>query len=461
MSQNKKVVKYKKPFQLNIGILIFVIVFIYFIFNIYSYLTTTHISVYEVGQGTIAENNIYHGLILREEYVYRSPYAGALNFYVKEAGKVSKDNLVYSVDESGDVSRRIAEAGRESLILNADNLEEISEAISDFQFAYNAQNFYQVYAFQENLNSTLDEAFQLNALNSISEYAAGASDTFHRITSDIPGIVVYYTDGYENVTVDEIEPDMFYLPAYKKTSSKQTSSIAVGEPVYKLITSEKWNIVIPIEHELATELAEEDTIQIRFAKDDKKTYATYEILSKDDFDYLVLTLKSSMIRYARERFVEVELMLAEETGLKIPNSAITEKEFYTIPKEYFTKGGDSTRDGLIRERRDEKGQVHTEFVLPTIYYETEDFYYIDSENVLANDLILKPDSKDTYRVATDTALLQGVYNINKGYAVFKQINILYQSKEYAIVERGTRYGIALYDHIALDGTAIAEHELVK
>ncbi|MDD6058590.1 MAG: hypothetical protein PUB98_10105, partial [Clostridiales bacterium] len=193
----------------------------------------------------------------------------------------------------------------------------------------------------------------------------------------------------------------------------------------------------------------------------KKTYATYEILSKDDFDYLVLTLKSSMIRYARERFVEVELMLAEETGLKIPNSAITEKEFYTIPKEYFTKGGDSTRDGLIRERRDEKGQVHTEFVLPTIYYETEDFYYIDSENVLANDLILKPDSKDTYRVATDTALLQGVYNINKGYAVFKQINILYQSKEYAIVERGTRYGIALYDHIALDGTAIAEHELVK
>ena len=168
-----------------------------------------------------------------------------------------------------------------------------------------------------------------------------------------------------------------------------------------------------------------------------------------------------MIRYAKDRYIEVELLLTEETGLKIPNSAITEKEFYTVPIEYFMKGGDSSEDGLLVQREDKDGKTITEFVAPTIYYETDEYYYIDSEDVSADDIILKPDSTSTYKVGSNTAVLKGVYNINKGYAVFKQIDILYQNEEYAIVQTGTTYGIALYDHIALDGSKIQENELIK
>ena len=57
--------------------------------------------------------------------------------------------------------------------------------------------------------------------------------------------------------------------------------------------------------------------------------------------------------------------------------------------------------------------------------------------------------------------LIGVYNINKGYAVFKQINILYENDEYAIVEPKTSYGIALYDHIALDGSMIQDNQIIS
>lgn len=463
MSKNKKVVKYKKPFSINIGVLIFVIIFIYLVFNVFSYLTTTHISVYEVQQGTMAENNVYNGLILRSEQVYRSDYSGALDFYVKEASKVSKNNLIYSVDENGDVSRMIEEAGKDVSVLDAESLSEIKDSISDFQTTYQGQNFYNVYSFKENLDSALDEALNLTALNSLSDYAASAASnhTFHQITADSPGIIVFYTDGYEDVTADNFTADMFYEAEYTRTSSKKSSTIHTGDPVYKLITSEIWNIVIPIDETLANDLADDDTIQIRFVKDDKKVYVTYTITQKEGTHYLILTLKNSMVRYAKDRYVEVELLRTEETGLKIPNSAITEKEFYTVPKKYFLKGGDSDKEGLLIERTDNKGKTLTEFVAPTIYYETEDTYYIDSEDVSVNDKILKSDSSETYRIGTDTAKLKGVYNINKGYAVFKQINILYQNKEYAIVETGTTYGIALYDHIALDGTKVNENELIK
>lgn len=185
------------------------------------------------------------------------------------------------------------------------------------------------------------------------------------------------------------------------------------------------------------------------------------IVGRDGQQYLILSLKSAMVRYASERYVEIELLLSEETGLKIPNSAITEKEFYTVPISFFLKGGDSSDEGILVERTDKDGKSTTEFVTPTIYYETDDTYYIDSEYVSSGDILQKPDSSETYRVGADTASLQGVYNINKGYAVFKQIDVLYQNEEYTIVKTGTTYGIALYDHIALDGTKIDENQLIK
>ena len=463
LSENKKVVKYRKPFNINIGVIIFIIIFIYLVFNVFSYMTTTHISVYEVQQGTMAENNVYKGLILREEQVYYSNYTGAVNFYVKEASRVSANNLVYSIDENGDISQKIQEASQDVSVLESGDLSEIEESIYDFQSSYDAQSYYNVYAFKENIDSALNEALNLKALNSLSDYttSAQASNTFHLISSDRPGIVVYYSDGYEGVTTETFTADMFNESSYTRTSSQNSLSVDSGSPVYKLITSEYWNIVLPIPQNVADELADDDTLQLRFVKDDKKAYATYTIQQRDGQNYLILTLRNSMIRYAKDRYIEVELLLTEETGLKIPNSAITEKEFYTVPIEYFMKGGDSSEDGLLVQREDKDGKTITEFVAPTIYYETDEYYYIDSEDVSADDIILKPDSTSTYKVGSNTAVLKGVYNINKGYAVFKQIDILYQNEEYAIVETGTTYGIALYDHIALDGSKIQENELIK
>ncbi len=53
-----------------------------------------------------------------------------------------------------------------------------------------------------------------------------------------------------------------------------------------------------------------------------------------------------------------------------------------------------------------------------------------------------------------TGSLQGVYNINKGYSVFRQIEILAENNEFYIVQKGTRYGLNVYDHIILDADAV-------
>ena len=77
------------------------------------------------------------------------------------------------------------------------------------------------------------------------------------------------------------------------------------------------------------------------------------------------------------------------------------------------------------------------------------------------DILQKPDSNETYTIGTDVANLNGVYNVNKGYAVFKQIDVIYQNKEYSILKTGTTYGLSLYDHIALDGSKVTENQLIN
>ena len=86
---------------------------------------------------------------------------------------------------------------------------------------------------------------------------------------------------------------------------------------------------------------------------------------------------------------------------------------------------------------------------------------MDEQDVSAGDVIVLNDTSSTYVIGTDKESLVGVYNINKGYAVFKQINIISQNDDYAIVDTKTAYGISLYDHIALNGDSVHENDIIN
>lgn len=57
----------------------------------------------------------------------------------------------------------------------------------------------------------------------------------------------------------------------------------------------------------------------------------------------------------------------------------------------------------------------------TIYYADDEYYYVDAgENseLKAGDFLTKDDSEERYQIGM-TQTVQGVYNINRGYAVFE------------------------------------------
>ena len=459
MAKNEKVIKYRRPKNFNIGVIIFTIIIIYVIFNIISYFSSSSIAEYEVQQGTIATNYVYKGFVLRDEQVRYSSTDGYLNYYVKNGGRVAYNDIICSVDLQGNISSQIAESSKEDIALSKSDLKEISEEIDGFSTSYGGSDFSNVYTFKNDLSSKLTQTLNSNALSKLSSQVTEAvnNNTFIKDCSEAPGIVAYYVDGYEGTTWENFKSEYLSSLEYSKTNLDSRDQIQSNAPLYKLITDEEWSIVIAISPELAEKYAEDSYIKIRFCKDDYITNAAISIDKKDGQYYMILTLKKAMIRYFNERYLDIELVISEDTGLKIPNSAITTKEFFAVPKEYFASGSDSSDRGIIlKDLKDAEGDPS--FINPTIYYETETAYFIDSESVSSGDIIIAPDSQSTYTIGTDIEELQGVYNINKGYAVFKQINIMYQNEEYAIVEMKTAYGLALYDHIALEGSKVQENQ---
>ena len=217
--------------------------------------------------------------------------------------------------------------------------------------------------------------------------------------------------------------------------------------------------MIEIDEERAQELIEESYINVRFLKNNYTSWAAVSILRQNGGVYAKLDFNNSMITFATDRMIEVELLANSDEGLKIPNSSIVERAFYLIPTQYLTQGGNTGADGFIRETYLEDGTVSTEFVEATIYNSTDTEYYVDESVFNIGDYIVMPDSGEKYPISKQATLI-GVYNINKGYADFKQVTILYQNEEYAIVKSNTEYGLSVYDHIVLKGDTVNENDFI-
>ncbi|TGY96726.1 hypothetical protein E5329_08130 [Petralouisia muris] len=457
--KNKKVVKFHRMSHLNIGVIVFLIIFVYMLYNIFQYFTAKQIAVYEVTQGTITQNNTFTGVVLREEKIFQTEKSGYINYYSKDGAKVGVSSYVYSIDETGDFYKEIASQNDGQLFEEKGSYDELEKTAANYVLDYSNMNFYHVYTFQYDMEAELLEAIGSNALSNLDHYQ-GSSAGFHAYLAPEPGIVVYNTDGLENVTVENFTEDIFDAAAHTKNNLLSREQAAAGEPAFKLITSEIWNLVVPIEQELAEDLAKESNIQVKFKKDNSTAWGASRILNQDDNWYLILNFQNSAARFATDRYLDIELLLSDTSGLKIPNTALTKKSFFLIPKEFLTKGGDDNTNGVTRQYEDDKGKTVMEFTAVSVAEETEDMYYITGSGLEKGNVIIKADSNEKYTLE-ETASLQGVYNINRGYAVFRKVEILFQNQEYTIVNTGTNYGISLYDHIALDSSAMKENEIIR
>lgn len=462
MTTNKKedkVIKYPKNKQLNIGIIIFGIIFIYLLATIVMYLTAPRITVYEVRQGSILKDNAYTGLAIREETIVYADEPGYVNFYAENNSKVKVGTKIYTL------SNQKLEFEKETVVeteqaLSNEEKHSLFLKIQAYNNQFQKNDFNSTYQLKNELETTLNRITSQSKTDQINQLiSSGTYADLKVISSAKDGILVCSTDGMEELSIEEISREHFKKSNYKKTELNSNEKIAAGEPVYKIITNDKWNLLIEVSEATKAALQEKKTVKVNFKKDNQELKASITFLEQSEKPIVCLSFNNSMIRYVSDRYLDIELILEDESGLKIPKSAETSKEFYVVPKSYLTVGGNSSKEGVMRKQTNAKGETITEFLNVTVYYEEDEYVYLDPNAFKKGDVLIKPESMETYDLK-ETRSLKGVYCINKGYAVFKQIKILCESHEYYIIEEGNSFGLSNYDHIALDSSNIKENDVV-
>ena len=459
------------------------------IITVVLYATSSHVTTYQVTTGPLTKNPVCTALALRSEEVITAENSGYIEYYATEGMQVRKDGSVYSISNEQQENTAVA--------LSDEQMEEVRSSAEQFSYAYNSNNFYDTYSYKYQVRGTILQAAKAETSQATqtsedsqtasseegenTDSVAGSAVTGNSIsignqdvyTAPEAGIVVYSTDGYENKTADSLVEEDFNQMAYQKENLITGNEIQTGDSVYKLITSENWTLMVPLTDQMAAALAGRESIQVKFVKDGEGQNGSLSIVNIGSQKVAKIELINGMTRYAGDRFLEVELVINTQSGLKIPVSSIVEKEFYTVPLDFLTQGDNGDTQGFLKQIGSGDSSS-SEFIDATIYRQvdaqgneitenTQDtsggLCYVDKDTLNEGDILIKPDSGETFTVG-QVDNLQGAYNINQGYAVFRQIKILDQNEEYCIVEEGTSYGLRAFDYIARDGSTVSEEEIL-
>ena len=435
-----------RRFRLSVGVLLFILILVYLTYHLVAYLSRETVPLYTVGEETsLASNVSYHGLILRSEEIVRTPKSGYLQLYRGEGERVSVGDPLFGVENSapetssseGDLSSRIYSA--------------MSQTMASFNAAYSNLAFYKVYDLERNL------AAQLRRADSAS---LTPEQTESSVRAESSGIVEFYFDQYELFDPQTVTAEDFDLSAYEKQLCGTGTPAQAGTSVCKLITDESWSILIQLSEEEAAQYKADKTTRVKvlFPDSNLSTTVLFEpFTGADGAQYAKLTLTKYMVRYAGARHLELTILNSRPSGLKIPNTALTEYTFYKIPAAYLAKGGNSTEDGFYRQVPESGSTI--EFVEASIVRSDSDYVYVSRDSLQQGDVLIMPDSVEQFTVSM-TQDLPGVYVANRGYTVFQTVEVLDSDTNYSIVKSGLSYSISPYDSVVTDAASVSGGQLL-
>lgn len=456
---SRKVVTMKKRFRPNLALFILFLILIYLGVITWGYLNKKHVSIYEVNTTDISDDSPLYGLILRPEEVVNAKEDGYINFYHAEGSRIGVGDVVYTLDQNGEVSGMLNQLQDTSK--NEESVTAMREVIASFQNTFSLSSYTMLENFQYDVNNILFEKTNGNLYSSLNKVikTSGKNKSFTRYKSNKNGVISYSVDGYEKYKKSDITPEL--LEEYGKSTRQQlqtTEKVRSGNPVYKLVTGNTWTLVVKLDQEYYDKLQDEDTVRITIKKDNISFNASVELWDQGGVHFASLTTSRFMERYINDRFLQIEFNLKKASGLKIPNSSILKENYYVLPANVITKG--EKGNGVIKQVMDKEGKISQQFTSLGNYFIKNEKYYVDDSVVTGGDNLMISDTGQQFTVSSKESVA-GVYCVNQGFSQFRPIDILYQNKEYTIISDSTSGGLAAFDHIVVDPSSLGDTDFIE
>lgn len=441
----------KRKIKPDLGMIVFLCVLVYMVAWNIIYLSKDKITYYEVAPGEMVESDRFNAMILCSDKVATAPDSGRVYYLASSGSKVGTASPIYCLDKTMNMQQIMSDTSDDE-VLSDEELNSIYTELDYFSNAYSADSFSEVYKFKTTSSAILIDALSESLLDS-----GTYGDSLQIVRPDEPGYVFYYVDGFEGVTTESFTPDMLDVDSYKVQTLNNENDISVNDYAYKLVTDEEWNIIFKLEEYQYEKYIQGEYVQVKFLKDNQIIWGLVDLIEIEEDIYCSVSFTNSMVRYVDERFTEVEIIFSSEKGLKVPNSSIVVKEFYTIPKDYAEVSNESLTVNIHSVNEEGKPVISSKSL--DIYDETEEYYLVSTKDISEGTDIIQESTGNTYTISNKIPI-NGVYNINRGYAKFNEVTILTQNDDFAIIEPNDRYGLVEYDHIVLNGDSVTDEEII-
>ena len=386
-----RIIKYLlKP---SVGKLLVLLMAAYFIFTTYSLATRTNVNYYEVEEGSLVREHMYTGLVIREEEIINSEASGYIYYYVADGRKAAAGQPVYSIDETGDLAAYLKNNASDTADSSSPRVKDMRSELLNDSRAFSQASFNSLYDINNSITAKAAEYSSLSIFSSMSDELKASGINFEEFYAGINGTVCCYTDGYESVDVNELSQDLFDSSDYSRSTIKAGDLIEAGSPAYKIITSENWSIAFTLSRDDEVVFSESSSLKVNFPDKGFSTTVPFKIVyGTDGESYGVLSMSSYLVQFTSDRFIDFEIVTNDVSGLKIPDSAITTKDFYVIPIVYLDSD-EAGNKGFNKVSVGEQGNV-SEFVITDIYSTDEEYCYIectDSSFLQPGDFVALPE----------------------------------------------------------------------
>lgn len=446
--ENSKNTKKTKNFYIfKVLFIILVIIGAYVVFNFVKIFNNKNVKIYEVTIGEIVNVDRHKGFIYRDESIATCINNGYINFYVANAERVNRGAFIYTINDTPSVVQ--------SFELNSNDKKNIRQNIKMYNNNITDYDFSNIYTAKDSLNGLINEINLVKQLENIDiEKEINAKEKGY---AKFAGLVSFIIDGYESAKIENYNDDIIKKFDSVKVSTQKKEVIS-GDNIYKIIKSPEFSIAFDSSYDYDN-YQKSNNVLVKFVYENVTTNGRIEsFIGSDGKKHFKLNITDYPEKFIDKRIVEFEIENKKISGYKVPIKSLVSKNCYMIPKTMLEKDPETNEDifykvGLngIRER-----------FTCNISKEDNNYYYISIDDTLSKlkyGGVLINRFNDTFSLSEVTQL-NGVYNMNKGYAIFKNVDIIDKTNEYAIVKKQTVNGISLYDHICLNANDIKEGDLI-
>ena len=473
--------------------LFFVAVLIYLLQALFALMTNPEIPVEMVRMDSVDIPQIIEGIIIRDETVYFAPRDGVIEFAVNNHDRVQPGANVGSIqDVQAVVGIRDSISQVEEQIMRLQDIRGNLSAADPAIRMINGQiqnmvdqrlsrhinlNMSDAFSLRDSITQNVNIRNQMIVAENLGVGVRADLGIQHQVLMDqldtnqafifigAGGIMAPITDGFESALTFN---NMYYLSKEQTRQNVDFNQIIprrelnYGDPVFKIINSNRWYIAAYIPNELVEDFNVGDMRNIYIeGRRMPLTVRVHYLVPGFQDSFVIFRSTAYMIEFLNTRSIFFRTEDTVQQGLRIVNTAITERSYLAIPLVcVHGVDYDEGQQYVIRVIGEEDLRV------PIVPMDRDDYFVfvstgLDFLNV--GSLLRERENPNATRMIDGERSVKGVFRVINGIAVFVPIHLSEDASVggmHSILDPAFNPGIREHDHIVTDASLVEDGDIV-